>query len=57
MFNLTTCSPELFAVVLSIVVPIPGAIVVVVVVVGTCVVVVVGSSVVVVEAEDILDLN
>jgi type III secretory pathway component EscU len=45
MFNLTTCSPELFAVVLSIVVPIPGAIVVVVV----------GSSVV--EAEDILNLN
>jgi len=59
IFNLTTCSPELFAfaVVLSIVVPITGAIVVVVVVVGTCVVVVVGSSIVVVEAEDILNLN
>jgi hypothetical protein len=40
IFNLTTCSPELFAfaVVLSIVVPVPGAIVVVVI--GTCVVVV-----------------
>ena len=73
LFNITTCSPELyaFAVLFSIVVPIPGAIVVVaigtcvVVVVGTCVVVVVsatvvvvvGSSVVVVEAEDILNLN
>ena len=48
IFNLTTCSPELFAfaVVLSIVVPIPGAIVVVAI--GTCVVVVVGTGVVVV---------
>ena len=48
LFNITTCSPELyaFAVLLSIVVSIPGAIVVVAI--GTCVVVVVGTCVVVV---------
>ena len=58
IFNLTTCSPELitFAVVLSIVVPIPGTIVVVVVVaaIGTCVVVVVSATVVVVVGSSVV---